>query len=133
MKTLLALAVVAFGGSFFLAQAQRGTPEPKMPDGPGKAPVESACSECHSLSMLTPGHTAGDWSLLVERMVNVGAQLSPEQATVVSEDPAKNQAEHDIPQAFIIPGSAKVTLKEGDAPTKGSGPLAPLAAPDGTN
>ena len=69
-KLLLTLTVAV------LAQAQRGTPEPKMPDGPGKPLVEGACAECHSLNLLTPGHTAGDWTLLVERMVNVGAQLS---------------------------------------------------------
>ena len=129
-KSLFTLAALC--GSAFFAQAQRGTPEPKMPDGPGKPLVEGACAECHSLNLITPGHTAADWTLLVERMVNVGAQLSPEQAAVVSEYLGKNFPEHDIPQAVIVPGTAKVTFKEWDAPTKGSRPHDPLAAPDGT-
>ena len=131
-KSLLTLAVAALGGSVFLAQAQRGTPEPTMPDGPGKALVEGACAECHSLSLLTPGHTTADWNLLVERMVNVGAQLSPEQATVAGQYLGKNFPEHDIPQAVIIPGNAKVSFKEWDSLTKGSRPHDPLAAKDGS-
>ena len=130
-KSLFSLAMIALTGSL-LAQSQRETPEPKMPEGPAKALVERACTECHGLDLVVTGHTPGDWNLLVERMVNVGAQLSPEQATQVSEYLGKNFPERNVPQAVVIPGSVKVSFKEWDSLTRGSRPHDPLAAPDGT-
>jgi virginiamycin B lyase len=126
------LLPVALMGSILLAQGQGTAPGPKMPDGPAKALVEGACAECHSLSLVLPGHTPGDWKLLVERMFSVGARIQDDQIGLVADYLAKNFPEKDIPKGIVIPGNAKVTFKEWDVPTRGARPHDPLAAPDGT-
>lgn len=104
----------------------------KMPEGPAKELVEKACTECHSLSLLLPGHTPVDWKLLVERMFADGAQIEDAQIGMVSDYLAKNFPEKGYPKGVVIPGPVKVTFQEWDVPTRGARPHDPLAAPDGT-
>ena len=48
-----------------------------LPDGPGKAEVAAACSNCHSLGEITSQHrTAAQWSTTVTTMINNGASVS---------------------------------------------------------
>ena len=64
-------------------------------------------------------------------MINVGATLPREQFAEVTQYLAKNFPERPRPAAVIIPGSAKVTIKEWIVPTPGSRPHDPLATADG--
>ena len=128
MKSFLLLTASAL----VFAQGQGKTAEPKMPDGPAKAVLEEVCTECHSLNYVLPGHTPGDWKLLLDRMTADGARLQPNQYSMVADYLAKNFPEKGYPKAVIIPGGAKLSFKEWDVPTRGARPHDPLAAPDGT-
>ena len=66
MRPLVASVVVALG-SAVPAQAQPGRPV-SLPDGEGRRLVESACTSCHALNLITrsPGYdTAEEWRDIV--------------------------------------------------------------------
>ena len=46
----------------------------------GQALMQDRCSVCHSLSrVVSAHHTAAEWKITVDRMINQGAQLSPQE------------------------------------------------------
>ena len=46
----------------------------------GATLMQTRCSVCHSLDRVTSAHkTADQWKISVDRMINRGAQLSPEE------------------------------------------------------
>jgi hypothetical protein len=50
----------------------------------GATLVQKRCSVCHPLSRVEGSrHTAADWKLIVDLMFSRGAQLTPEEETVV--------------------------------------------------
>jgi virginiamycin B lyase len=107
-----------------------------LPAGNAKAIVETACTTCHALSLITgAGHTPADWKLLVERMVAAGADVPKNQTALVTDYLAKSFPEGNVPKAVILPGNGpgavKVSFKEWALPTVGSRPHDPLAARDG--
>ncbi len=103
-----------------------------LPAGDGKAIVETACTACHELTLITTaGHTPADWKLLVERMVSAGAEVPKNQIAMVTEYLTKSFPEGNVPKAVILPGAAKVSFKEWTVPTVGSRPHDPLATHDG--
>src|SRR5262249_45309790 len=55
----------------------QGKQAPKqLPAGEAKSIVETACTACHALDLITSAqHTPADWKLLVERMVAAGADV----------------------------------------------------------
>lgn len=127
-KPLAALcAAIALSAT---AQAQAQTKP--LPAGDAKALIETACTTCHALSLITgAGHTSEDWKLLVERMVSAGAEVKPNQEAMVSAYLAKNFPEGNVPKAVILPGPVKISFKEWKVPTVGSRPHDPLATRDG--
>ena len=47
-----------------------------LPAGNAKSIVETACTTCHPVTLITSaGHTPAEWKLLVERMVSAGADV----------------------------------------------------------
>ena len=130
-KTLLAAA--AFGLTAAPAFAQNADPDlNRLPAGPERAIVGQACTVCHTLErVVTASHDPREWGILVDGMVNVGAPLTPEQIPQVKAYLAKIPAEKE-PVLKVLPGPAKVTIKEWDVPTPGSRPHDPLAMPDGS-
>src|SRR5262245_35089641 len=121
MKKNLGLAIVVTLGSVIALLAQtKGKEQAKgLPEGNGKAIVESACSVCHATNLVTAGHTPEDWKLLMERMLAAGAQVPPNQVATVSEYLTKNFPEGNVPKAVIVPGTVKVSFKEWKVPTAG--------------
>ncbi len=110
----------------------KGAKERPLPAGPAKAIVETACTACHELTLITTaGHTPADWKLLVERMVSAGAEVPKNQIALVTDYLTKALPEGNVPKAVIIPGAVKVTFKEWTVPTVGSRPHDPLATHDG--
>jgi virginiamycin B lyase len=104
-----------------------------LPDGDGKAAVQSACSACHALSQVTnAGHSKAEWDTVLHMMVNVGAQVPLDQFERVSAYLAKNFPPKAPNEAALIPGPVKVTIREWDVPTPGSRPHDPMVAPDGS-
>ena len=65
-------------------------------------------------------------------MVNVGAQVTPDQFAVVADYLAKNFPDKPLPPAQIVAGKVNVTIKEWNVPTPGSRPHDPLVTPDGS-
>ena len=120
--------------SWTQVQSQMGDQsEPQLPDGDGKAEVETACSACHSLSNITnTGHSADDWKTTISMMRNVGAAVPDDKVELVTDYLIKNFPEKPLPPAVVIPGSVDISFKEWTVPTPGSRPHDPLAAPDGT-
>ena len=116
---LLALAPLAHG-------------EEALPEGAGKALVQSACVGCHELSRVThSGYSRAGWQNVVSMMSHVGTALAPEQVPVVVDYLATNFPERDRPAAAVIPGRVAVTIHEWTVPTPGSRPHDPLATADG--
>jgi virginiamycin B lyase len=65
-------------------------------------------------------------------MINVGSTLPQNEVEPLLQYLVKNFPERPKPAAVIIPGSAKVSIKEWPVPTPGSRPHDPMAAADGS-
>ena len=56
----------------------------QLPEGPGKATVQAACSQCHGLDRVTSsGRSRNQWNTVVQEMMKEGAQVVPDQVAVV--------------------------------------------------
>jgi virginiamycin B lyase len=131
MQKILAIAFTGLlcAATHAVAQGQRQQPI-QLPDGPGKQIVEVMCSQCHGLNMITNsgGYTREGWKQVFSSMVAFRGQRSDTVAAYLAEHfPVKPR-----PQAVVIPGTAKVTIKEWLVPTLGQRPHDPLWAPDGS-
>ena len=70
LASLATICTLAFGAC---AQAQ------ELPEGQGKALVQSACSQCHGVDdIVSQRRSREDWQEVVSRMIGNGAQLSDE-------------------------------------------------------
>ncbi len=127
-KSLLPLMVAVFLCSVVPARSQSD-----LPEGNGKKTVQTYCVQCHDLSQVTrAGYNEQGWRNNLNMMINVGATLPKDQIAVTAKYLAKNFPEKPKPDAVVIPGSAKVTIKEWVVPTPGSRPHDPLATSDGS-
>jgi len=103
-----------------------------LPEGSGKKAVESYCVQCHDLGTVTrAGYNQTGWRNNLHMMINVGSALPPDQVEMLTQYLAKSFPERPKPKAVVIPGSAKVSIKEWIVPTPGSRPHDPLATADG--
>ena len=86
-----------------------GTQFKQLPDGPGKAEVESACYACHSADLLAQQRlTEKQWTATVEKMTRWGAVVPP-----AAKDPiVAYLAKHYGPSNRFVP------LKTAPAATK---------------
>ena len=83
--------------------------QPNLPEGAGKAIVETACLGCHEPIRITnAGYNRQDWQNVVHMMLNVGAPVPQDQIGVVSEYLAKNFPEKPKPTPSIVAGNADV-------------------------
>jgi virginiamycin B lyase len=102
-----------------------------LPDGPGKEAVAQECTKCHGLNNITQswGFNEKDWRDTFTSMV----KLPDDRVQIIAAYLAKNFPEKpDRPKTVVVPGDLKVNIKEWVAPTLGSRPHDPYAAPDGT-
>jgi virginiamycin B lyase len=105
----------------------------QLPNGAGKELAEANCNICHTLlSRVGSGYTPQGWTTVLRMMVNQGAplpadQVEPLKAYLITSFPEKGK-----PDGVVIPGPAKISFKEWQAPTPGSRPHDPLAASDGS-
>jgi hypothetical protein len=73
---------------------------PSLPDGDGKQIVETACSQCHKITIVTnAGFTPENWLVVMRAMVHLGAKVPPDQFTVVTDYLAKNFPKKAAPKA----------------------------------
>src|SRR5258706_956093 len=105
----------------------------ELPEGAGKKAVQSYCVQCHDLGTVTRGgYNAAGWRNSLSMMINVVSTLPQNEVELLLQYLVKNFPERPKPAAVIIPGSAKVSIKEWQVPTPGSRPHDPMAAADGS-
>jgi len=74
------LFAAAMGSAVLGAQ---GTTDPsKLPDGPGKMILQSSCTICHGLELLS-GRDEAAWKDTVDRMIAMGAVVPDDQVKVL--------------------------------------------------
>jgi len=130
MKSLLLPLTVAL---LYFALPAHGQQKPvSLPEGPGKEAVVTYCSGCHGLNrVVASGYPQAYWNTAVRMMLNFGVPIPPDQVIPVTDYLAKNYPEKPMPAAVIIPGPARVDIKEWQVPVPGSRPHDPLATRDG--
>ncbi len=125
-QSCLSLAAAALLSSAFPAWSQ------ELPDGPGKELVAAQCNSCHALSArVGAGYTATGWRTVMRMMINLGVPIPPDQLATMTAYLTKNFPEKAKPAGMVIPGPARVSIKEWRVPTAGSRPHDPLATADG--
>ena len=114
--------------------AQNADPDVnKLPAGPLKQTVATACTACHELGRIVNGsYSPSEWHNVVNMMMNAGAALTPDQVEPVAQYLIKSFPEKPGNPFKAVDGPAKVTITEFELKTPGSRPHDPLAAPDGT-
>jgi virginiamycin B lyase len=104
-----------------------------LPDGPGKELAAANCNACHTLlGRVGAGYTPEGWNTVLRMMINQGAALPKDQIEPLKAYLIKSFPEKPKPAGVVIPGSAKISFSEWQAPTPGSRPHDPLAARDGS-
>jgi len=63
-----------------------------LPAGDGKDVVEKICAGCHDLAPITEsvGGTKADWEMVVQSMIQMGAEIKPDQVTLITTYLAQN-------------------------------------------
>jgi virginiamycin B lyase len=112
------------------AQSQGRGQAPPLPDGPGKAEIQSTCTKCHATGLISNsgGYTRQGWIDLFGTMVS----LPKDQSDVLADYLAKNFPEQPRPPAVVVPGPMTVSFKEWTVPSLGSRPHDPEPGPGGT-
>jgi virginiamycin B lyase len=99
----------------------------------GKAIVEAQCNTCHPLAArVGTGYTPQGWDTVLRMMMNHGAPISAEQLPAIKAYLVKTYPVKGRPDAVIVPGPVKVSMKAWQVATPGSRPHDPLAAKDGS-
>src|SRR6266478_6570755 len=105
----------------------------ELPEGKGKELVAAHCNSCHPFyARVGAGYTAKGWRTVMRMMTNYGVSLPPDQLATMTAYLTQHFPEKGKPAGMVIPGPAKVSIKEWQVPTPGSRPHDPLAAADGS-
>lgn len=122
------LAATALATLPLAAQAQNG---PTLPDGPGKQQVESFCTGCHQVNMITgsSGYTQEHWQELTSTMIDLSSV--PEDRAAVTQYLATHFPPNTKNAAKLVPGPVQITFKEWQVPTLGQRSRDPVQGPDG--
>ena len=116
-----------------LAFAAAAWAQQDMAPDKGKALVDAQCNTCHPLSArIGSGYTPEGWDTVLRMMTNHGAPIAADQLPLMRDYLVKTYPEKGRPDALIVPGPMKVSMKAWQAPTPGSRPHDPLAARDGS-
>jgi virginiamycin B lyase len=102
-------------------------------DGNGKALVDAKCNACHPIGARTgSGYTPEGWKTVLRMMTNHGVPISAEEMGPMMEYLVTTYPVKPRPEAAVVPGPVKVSMKAWQAGTPGSRPHDPLAAKDGS-
>jgi len=103
---------------------------PELPDGPGKAMVEAACSTCHETELITTstGYTHEQWDHLIRKMI----ELPDPEASPITQYLATHFPQTYDRRPTLVAGDVEITFQEWNVPTLGQRPRDPLQTPDGT-
>lgn len=63
-----------------------------LPAGEGKDAVEKICAGCHDLAPITEsvGGTKADWEMVVQSMIQMGAEIKADQVALITNYLAQN-------------------------------------------
>jgi hypothetical protein len=110
------IPLIAGAAAISAALAGAATAQGDLPEGPGKAELQSNCTKCHGLDQIISQRKSGDdWSETVNRMVSFGANIPADQQTAIVTYLSTNYA-----KAGAAPA----------APAPAATPAAPAPAPD---
>ena len=105
----------------------------QSPDDAAKKMVDGMCNTCHPLNArVGSGYTEKGWTTVMRMMTNHGAPVAAENVQPMVAYLAKTYPVKGRPNAVIVPGPVKVSMKAWEAATPGSRPHDPLAAKDGS-
>jgi virginiamycin B lyase len=101
-----------------------------MPDGEGKALVESLCVSCHETNLIagSAGYDADGWKYLASHMI----ALPDDTASTISRYLATHYPPSDRRQPKLVAGDTQIEIQEWFVPTLGQRPRDPFQAQDGT-
>jgi virginiamycin B lyase len=112
----------------FPAWAQKGSSEDK-----GKQMVDAMCNSCHPLTArIGSGYDAKGWRTVMRMMTNHGVPVQKDQLGPMTQYLIKTFPVKGRPDAAVVKGPLKVSMKSWQAPTPGSRPHDPMAARDGS-
>lgn len=104
-----------------------------LPAGEGKEIAQAKCTTCHAFhARVGSGYTAEGWTTVLRMMTNHGVPLSKDEIATLTPYLAKNFPVKGRPDAALVPGPVKVSIKAWQLPTPGARPHDPLAARDGS-
>ena len=104
----------------------------EWPDGLMKQRFADTCGACHDINRIRVGYTPEGWLTVVRMMQNMEAPVPAEEWGAMTDYLIKNFPERKRPEAKIISGPVKATIKLWDVPTQGSRPHDPRASKDGS-
>ncbi|HEX5282002.1 MAG TPA: hypothetical protein VFW28_18115 [Micropepsaceae bacterium] len=123
-------ALIALASTTVLVTA--ATAQTTLPNGAAKDIVQSACSACHQLNIVTSaGHTPDEWTRIVGEMVTKGAQVPANQVSTLTQYLASNFPPRARPASSILTGAVQANFKEWPLPSRAF-PHDPYAAADGS-
>jgi len=94
--------------------------------------VATLCSGCHGLGrVMSSGYPQAYWNTVIRMMINFGVPVPADQINLITDYLAANLPEKPKPDAVVVPGPAKVVIREWQVPIPGSRPHDPLATRDG--
>jgi virginiamycin B lyase len=88
----IAAATIAMSGAVAMAAIIAPALAQDLPNGNGRDVVQMICSGCHDLEPITGavGFSRQDWETIVKSMIDMGATITPEQVTVITNYLAAN-------------------------------------------
>jgi cytochrome c5 len=87
----MTIRMTALCGMVFFSTFATAAPAKKLPDGPGKEPLERVCSACHGAEIVMGrGLTKDRWTQVVQEMIQRGAQGSEDDFNQIVDYLAKN-------------------------------------------
>ena len=122
MKAALLVPAIVLG--FALPALSQGqAPNVPMPEGAGKAIVQAKCTVCHDLERVAQrdGNTPEGWQMILNNMVTLGAQVTPDEVQVVHQYLSSNFPD-TAPKPVLVAGPIEINIREWDVPTPGSRP-----------
>jgi virginiamycin B lyase len=85
-------AIIVISGAAAMAAIIAPALAQNLPNGNGRDVVQMICTGCHDLSPITDavGFSRRDWETVVQSMIDMGATITPEQVSVITNYLAAN-------------------------------------------
>ena len=82
----IAAATIVMSGAAAMAAVLAPALAQDLPNGNGRDVVQMICTGCHDLEPITGavGFSRQDWETVVKSMIDMGATITPEQVTVIT-------------------------------------------------